>query len=437
MFHSRGRGWTRDDEHPRHSSAVTVTLLSTLLLRMAQYSVVLVYLGEVVGELVDGDTAMIPRGYVYGAVFFLATWLRRRRASALPLVVTLAGFLASANVLSWLVGIDAALPDSVTSVTVTALLGMLGVVLHDGRTAVMISIAAIFTGATAWATAAVDGLSGDDAVVRTAAAVFVAMLGGWAFRTMRNELQAIIHSKDGFIASVSHELRTPLTGVLGFAETLAHDQDKLTDEEISELVGYVASQSRDVADLVEDLLVAARADLGTLTVQASAMSPAPEVAAVVAASHGRGDIGHPPIGVIGDAPIALADALRCRQVLRNLISNALRYGGEHVTVRLGRTWSSAVIDVLDDGEGLDPAEGDRVFEPYYRARQTMSQPGAVGLGLAVSRQLARMMGGDVIHFREDGYTVFRFTIPRLHPDTAEPHARGAHVAARRLSAIRR
>ncbi len=231
----------------------------------------------------------------------------------------------------------------------------------------------------------------------------------WERVDAQNRLEELVRSKDELVAAVSHELRTPLTAVLGLAVELSQRWPSLAAAEISEFTTIISEQSRDMADIVEDLLVAARADLGTLSIRPDKVDLRAEVDSVISTGSVRVRSGG--LGVDGEAVYAWADPLRCRQVIRNLVTNALRYGGDQVRVQVKADGGRAVVEVADDGQGLAGDEGARVFEPYYRARQAPTQPGSVGLGLAVSRQLARLMGGDVRYLRRDGWTVFSLELP--------------------------
>ena len=92
-------------------------------------------------------------------------------------------------------------------------------------------------------------------------------------------------------------------------------------------------------------------------------------------------------------------------------SVARRYGGHHVTVHARQDGSNAVVEVRDDGEGIPAALTSRIFEPYETAHGATSVTGSVGLGLTVSRELARLMGGDLTYRRIDDHTVFRLVLP--------------------------
>ncbi|HEX9977111.1 MAG TPA: ATP-binding protein, partial [Acidimicrobiia bacterium] len=115
---------------------------------------------------------------------------------------------------------------------------------------------------------------------------------------------------------------------------------------------------------------------------------------------------------------AIADPARVRQVLRNLVVNAHRYGGDSIRVEVGRAVEAAYARVVDDGPGVSPDLSERIFEPYVRTWDSPSQPASVGLGLTISRRLARLMGGDVTYCHSGGETTFELTVPVATPGRA-------------------
>jgi PAS domain S-box-containing protein len=238
------------------------------------------------------------------------------------------------------------------------------------------------------------------------------MIGSfWEKQRAHQKLQDLVHYKDEFVASVSHELRTPLTAVVGLSEELAGGSGEgFSGEELKEFYQLIAQQSREVAYIVEDLLVAARVEIETVSIDVQPVDLDAEVAATVSGWPSEfGDIVHRAGGVKVEA-----DPTRFRQITRNLLTNAIRYGGSDVVVVTQPDGDVGVLQVRDNGRGVDPEDLERIFEPYERASDVeIVRPGSVGLGLYVSRQLARLMGGDLTCRREDGETVFELSLPKL------------------------
>ncbi len=227
-------------------------------------------------------------------------------------------------------------------------------------------------------------------------------------RAAQAQLEELIEAKDRFLASVSHELRTPLTSVFGFSAILAQEWPTMSGEEIEELAGAIEEQSAEAAHLIEDLLVAARADLKGLQLHLESF-PLGEQAEAVTMSIPAAYDRH--IEVDDDGAHVYADPVRVRQIVRNLIANAVRYGGPSVCVRVRGERGVASIDVIDDGPGIPESEIERIFQPYYSLDDERSKPGSVGVGLSVSRQLAALMDGDLT-YRQDGEgCVFSLTLP--------------------------
>ncbi|MDJ0924823.1 MAG: PAS domain S-box protein [Acidimicrobiia bacterium] len=229
-------------------------------------------------------------------------------------------------------------------------------------------------------------------------------------RKAREALEDLVRSKDELIASVSHELRTPLTVIHGLAEELDSGWVGFTVPEQKEFIGMIAQQSAEVAYIVEDLLVAARADIGKLPIKPDHVNLLSQLdSAVIEAQSDE-----LPAHVVGEAtPVAFADGTRVRQIIRNLISNARRYGGEEITASCGVTDHVAWLEIADNGEGIPEDDAAAVFEPYHRSHNAAGQPLSVGLGLTVSRKLARLMGGDLTYRYSQGQAVFRLELPAV------------------------
>lgn len=241
------------------------------------------------------------------------------------------------------------------------------------------------------------------------------MLGAfWEREKTRERLEELVRSKDRFVASVSHELRTPLAAVLGFAEELRANLSGFEGGELTEMLELISTQSREMANMVEDLLVSARLDTG--------ISIRPETAYLRAQAEtvlaGLGNVPHREIHVLGDRGMVWADPTRTRQIIRNLITNAVRYGGDRVLIEASEGEESTVLTVIDDGPGLDEEQWELIFEPYHRAHESKTQPASIGLGLTVSRQLARMMGGDLSYERDHRGSVLTLVLPARRRDMA-------------------
>ena len=229
----------------------------------------------------------------------------------------------------------------------------------------------------------------------------------WERRDAIGRLEELVASKDEFIASVSHEVRTPLTAVLGFAHELHESKGKFTDQEQADLIELMAGQSQEVANIVDDLLVAARAETGSIVVVPEAIPVRTAVGEVLASHSGRVDF-----SMAADSDVLVwADPVRTRQVLRNLLTTADRYGGNVDKVHVVDAAGDVRIEDRDNGKGIPEKMRDHVFEPYARGHDGAAQPASVGLGLAVARKLAQLMNGDLELSTEGGWTVFSLSLP--------------------------
>jgi two-component system OmpR family sensor kinase len=247
----------------------------------------------------------------------------------------------------------------------------------------------------------------------------VPALAGWigwttarGFETSRNLHYAVMLSteKDKFLASVSHELRTPLAAVSGFIKELRQGWRWLGEEERDEYLQIVDEQTEEITSIVRDLLVATRLDSDEIALQPEAV-PAPRLVGQALES-----MPLPPDRriVVEVAEVEVwADALRTRQIVRNLVANAVRHGGPNIRVTAEASDSEVCLQVADDGEGIPHHIEAAVFDAYVEGAGRPLP--SMGLGLFVSRRLAECMGGRLEYERNDGTTVFKLELPRPAP----------------------
>lgn len=242
----------------------------------------------------------------------------------------------------------------------------------------------------------------DNTAGTSSRSVLVALADISHARAKEEALADLIRAKDTFIASISHELRTPLTAVVGLTSEMS--SSAMGDAEKAELMELVSDQAEEMSYIVEDLLVAARAEIGAISLDLDTVDLEEQLALAVDG-----------VGVDLDTPDTLpmvrADASRVRQILRNLLTNLNRYGGPNRRIVGGALGERAWVEVRDDGAGVDPEDVDRIFEPYATAHVGVS--GSVGLGLSVARQLAEAMGGSLTYRRDSGESVFRLELPMI------------------------
>lgn len=221
-------------------------------------------------------------------------------------------------------------------------------------------------------------------------------------KARQDAMAELVRTKDEFVGRVSHELRTPLTAVLGLTAEMSSAVD-MSDGERLELTKLVADQAQEMSYLVEDLLVASQAEIGTVSVDSRPVDLHDEIRAAFEG------IGMDASDLPTDMPLAVADPTRVRQILRNLLTNAQRYGSAPVEVASGTYFDRAWLEVRDHGLGVPDHLTAAIFEPYITAHRGVK--GSVGLGLSVSRQLAELMGGTLSYQRDGGQSVFRLELP--------------------------
>jgi signal transduction histidine kinase len=226
---------------------------------------------------------------------------------------------------------------------------------------------------------------------------------------LKEQLEALVQSKDQFVATVSHELRTPLTAIFGMSHELQARRDTFSGRELDEMVNVITNQSIELSNMIDDLLVAAQSDVGTVNLSIEAIDVAHELRDVVEI-HAQNASSNLTMETANDLPPAWADPLRFRQVLRNLLTNTERYGGRRVWVEAAVTDGVITVKVADNGKGVPPGSEEVIFEPYMSAHHAGSQPASVGLGLSVSRKLTQLMGGELRYRRDAGRTVFELTL---------------------------
>jgi two-component system phosphate regulon sensor histidine kinase PhoR len=244
----------------------------------------------------------------------------------------------------------------------------------------------------------------------------------YAFRdaTSEQRLEAI---RAEFVATVSHELRTPLAALHGAALTLTRRGEELPAETRQKLLGMIAVQSKRLASLVEDILLAGQLDAGSLRVEHEPFDAAAVArAAVDEARHKAATTAMLRISASEDLPQVLGDEARTHQVLANLIDNAVKYSpaGTRVDVEVQREKGSVRFLVRDRGPGIPRAEQEHVFEKFYRLDPDHRYGvGGSGLGLYICRQLVSSMHGRIWVESAPQYgSTFAFDLPiaddRIH-----------------------
>ena len=227
----------------------------------------------------------------------------------------------------------------------------------------------------------------------------------YVFRDLTEE-RVLEQMRSDFVATVSHELRTPLAAIYGAAVTLRRSDLDLGDEMRFRLLEVVADESDRLAQIVNDVLLASHLDSGQLQIRIETVDAAKVTETVIEAART-----HLPDGVTlsfrtpKKLPAVAADEQQLRQVLVNLVENAVKYSpdGGPVEVSLSRTERGVRWTVSDRGLGIPPSERRRVFEKFYRLDPNMTRGiGGTGLGLYICRELVRRLDGRIWIEGNDG-----------------------------------
>jgi PAS domain S-box-containing protein len=231
----------------------------------------------------------------------------------------------------------------------------------------------------------------------------LALLGDQAALAVRNArlyegAQAASRAKSEFVAVMSHELRTPLNALAGYSSLLEEGiYGPVTDEQRA-VLGRMRGSREHLVNLIDQVLDVARVEAGTKRARPEPVSLRDLVRDVCEALRGAVDARGLSLDVqLADVPTTQTDAGMVRQVLTNLIGNAVKFTGTGgITVRLYPCGDGACVDVADTGPGIPPGLQERAFEPFVQLDpSTTRREGGVGLGLALSREFARLLGGTL------------------------------------------
>jgi signal transduction histidine kinase len=251
------------------------------------------------------------------------------------------------------------------------------------------------------------------------------LLGGELGYTLDNlrrsqaEAQRANAAKEVFLRNVTHELRTPLAAILLVSEALS--RPGMSEEKRRLFAERIERNAQALLRMIEHLLELTRVEIQRLELAVEAVAPAEAIREVIELLELEADakgIGLRTVVARDAHPVLYTDAIRLRQILFNVIGNAVKFTeAGHVKVRLGRAvhLSSTVahIDVRDTGVGMPAEDQTRLFEPFVRGRTSAEQFPGNGLGLALSRGLARALGGDLVLLRSAAGrgSTFRLTLP--------------------------
>jgi PAS domain S-box-containing protein len=218
----------------------------------------------------------------------------------------------------------------------------------------------------------------------------------FAFRDISAE-RVVEQMRSDFVSTVSHELRAPLTSIYGFAATLLREDVQFEEDERKVFLTYIESEAQRLTTIVDKLLSVARLDAGDLQLELAPVDVRSLVSEVVDLAREEAALdAHEFVLELPDSPLpARTDSEKLRQVLVNLVDNAVRFspGGGSVTIRASRRGETIVLTVADQGVGIPDAEQERIFSKFYRVGD--AQTGGTGVGLFIAQGLVSALGGRI------------------------------------------
>ncbi|MET0259964.1 MAG: ATP-binding protein [Gaiellaceae bacterium] len=210
------------------------------------------------------------------------------------------------------------------------------------------------------------------------------------------EERALEKTRSDFVTTASHELRTPLAAVYGAIRTLRREDVELSEEDQAQFLEMIEAEATRLARIVDQILLAGQLDADAVELDVSECDPSEIAARVIESAQV-----HSPETIslsldVDGTPKISCDENKLRQVLVNLVDNAVKYspGGGRVELRVRNGDGSCVIDVIDEGLGIPPGERERIFEKFYRLDPDQTHGvGGSGLGLYIVRELVERMDG--------------------------------------------
>jgi signal transduction histidine kinase len=243
------------------------------------------------------------------------------------------------------------------------------------------------------------------------------------------EVQRLLRERTEFFAGLSHELRTPLAVILSQAQLLRDPTFRKTRAGLEDLGHTIGDSAEHLLTHVNEILELARAELGGVELQLEELDLAEMLRGLrgtVEGLAGAGDLAmtvHPSKKL----PPVKADRERLRQIVLNLVDNAVKYTPAGGSVELGANARNGdvLVSVRDTGVGIPPDVGERIFEPFYRVPGTTAQKGQAssGLGLALTKRLVEAHGGEIwFESKPDRGTTFTVTLPAIKRSRKKAHA---------------
>ena len=226
--------------------------------------------------------------------------------------------------------------------------------------------------------------------------------------------------KSKFISSMSHELRTPLNGILGFAELLRNEHFGKINDTQREFVDQVANSGNHLLELISGLLDVAKIDSGSMLIDLETCKPSELFLSVIGLIQPQLSEKNINFKQLIDPTVenVVCDSRKVKQIMLNLISNAIKYTPEHGTIEITLIKEKNYIKIIvsDNGIGISSKDQDIIFNEFAQANRSRDEAlGGTGIGLALSRRLVELHGGEIgVESQENQGSKFWFTIPNRH-----------------------
>ncbi len=243
----------------------------------------------------------------------------------------------------------------------------------------------------------------------------------------KEEAERTSRFKDRFLSTMSHELRTPLNAILGFSELLCDERYGSLNERQRRYIEHIHTGGRHLLKLINEILDLSKIEAGRLELAIESVRTDNALGEVISAMRPLADKKSQTLSQHAEAGLSVrADATRLRQVLMNLVGNAIKFTPEGGRIELAalREDGQVRIEVRDTGQGIPFEEQKRIFEAFYRLQKSGEATEGTGLGLAITQRIVELHGGQLGLESQPGQgSCFYFSLPAAL-DVSEPHDHG-------------
>ena len=231
----------------------------------------------------------------------------------------------------------------------------------------------------------------------------------------KEEAERVSKFKDRFLSTMSHELRTPLNAVLGFSDLLADKRSGELNERQRRYVGHITTGGKHLLKLISDILDLSKIEAGRMELSCEDLSVANTIGEVISVMRPLAEKRAQTLSSDADRGLSVhADATRFKQILLNLVGNAIKFSPEGGSIEIAAQQAGREIEVKvrDNGPGIPQEEQKRIFDAFYRLRKSGEAAEGTGLGLAITESLVKLHGGSLGLESEPGRgTCFYFNLP--------------------------